>query len=180
MQDLKSWCKRSTFYTIRDRVISDITTSEDRNKYLSRLDACGSFSFIVGPALGGVLAQVSNHFPMYIAGLISGIAMIVAFIFLKESNPKIIRQKEAKKVKNELEKGEKSNNSLDTENVVLRQQEKELNNEKSNTKTKVKITSTMILCLVFEFSIRWTINAFASRYGIYLNDKWGVSSMAYS
>lgn len=144
------------------------------------MDACGSFSFIVGPALGGVLAQVSNHFPMYIAGIISGIAMIVAFIFLKESNPKIVRQKEAKRVKKELEKVEKSNNSLDTENVVKGQQEKEVNKVESNTKTKVRITSTIILCLAFEFSIRWTINAFASRYGIYLNDKWGVSSIAYS
>lgn len=117
---------------------------------------------------------------MYIAGIISGIAMIVAFIFLKESNPKIVRQKEAKRVKKELEKVEKSNNSLDTENVVKGQQEKEVNKVESNTKTKVRITSTMILCLAFEFSIRWTINAFASRYGIYLNDKWGVSSMAYS
>lgn len=144
------------------------------------MDACGSFSFIVGPALGGVLAQVSNHFPMYIAGIISGIAMIVAFIFLKESNPKIVRQKEAKRVKKELEKVEKSNNSLYTENVVKGQQEKEVNKVESNTKTKVRITSTIILCLAFEFSIRWTINAFASRYGIYLNDKWGVSSIAYS
>lgn len=143
---------------------------------MSRLDACGSFSFIVGPALGGVLAQVSNHFPMYIAGIISGVAMIIAFIFLKESNPRIIKDKIAKKKK---EKGETSNSALDTDKVILDLQEKAVK-EKPITKTKVRITSTMILCLVFEFSIRWTINAFASRYGIYLNDKWGVNSIAYS
>ena len=63
------------------RVVADVTVAEDRNKYLSRLDACISFAYIVGPAIGGILAQVSNHFPMYVAGIVSGIAMIVALIF---------------------------------------------------------------------------------------------------
>ena len=149
---------------------------------MSRLDACGSFSFIVGPAFGGVLAQVNNHFPMYIAGTISGIAMIVAFIFLKESNPKILKQREERqaKKKEDLEENEKSNGTPETESTVLGQQEQGAKEEKSTTKTKVRVTSTMIFCLIFEFCIRWTINAFASRYGIYINDKWGVSSMAYS
>ena len=78
------------------RVVADVTVAEDRNKYLSRLDACISFAFIVGPAIGGILAQVNNHFPMYVAGVVSGIAMIVALIFLKESNPKILKERELK------------------------------------------------------------------------------------
>lgn len=157
------------------RVIADVSPAEDRNKYLSRLDACVSFAFIVGPTLGGFLAQVNNHFPMYIAGVISGIAMIVALIFLKESNPKVLKQMEEKAKKSKSGDGKASQEDSEVKAIVENRAE-----EKPKPKAKVRVTKTMILCLTFEFCIKWTINAFASRYGIYLNDKWGVSSLAYS
>ena len=83
-------------------VIADVISTDKRNIYLSRLDGIVSISFIVGPALGGILSQVSNQFPLYVlyltsiltnsyaAGVVSGLALIVALIFLKESNPLII------------------------------------------------------------------------------------------
>lgn len=159
------------------RVIADVSPAEDRNKYLSRLDACVSFAFIVGPTLGGFLAQVNNHFPMYIAGVISGIAMIVALIFLKESNPKVLKQMEEKAKKSKSKSGDGKTSQEDSEVKAIVENRAE---EKPKPKAKVRVTKTMILCLTFEFCIKWTINAFASRYGIYLNDKWGVSSLAYS
>ena len=64
--------------------------ADKRNVYLSRLEGCLSTSGIIGPAIGGILGQVSNQFPFYAAGVISGIAMIAGFIFLKESNPLIV------------------------------------------------------------------------------------------
>ena len=168
-------------------VVADVTVAEDRNKYLSRLDACISFAFIVGPAIGGILAQVNNHFPMYVAGIVSGIAMIVALIFLKESNPKILKERElkAKKAKqNEMEGSKVNKGDAETAAVVEvkadEQQEQERKEEQPKTKSRVKFTSTMALCFIFEFCIRWTLNAFDSRYGIYVTDKWGVSSIAYS
>ena len=45
-------------------VIADVIPAEKRNVYLSRLDGIVSVSFIVGPAIGGVLSQISNHFPL--------------------------------------------------------------------------------------------------------------------
>ena len=60
------------------------------------------------------------------------------------------------------------------------QQEQERKEEQPKPKSRVKFTSTMALCFIFEFCIRWTLNAFDSRYGIYVTDKWGVSSIAYS
>lgn len=45
-------------------MIADVIPSEKRNSYLSRLDGIVSVSYIVGPAIGGVLAQISNQFPL--------------------------------------------------------------------------------------------------------------------
>ena len=36
-------------------------------------------------------------------------------------------------------------------------------------RAKVHITGTMCLCFAFEFCVRWTTNAYESRYGIYLS-----------
>ena len=38
----------------------------------------------------------------------------------------------------------------------------------------------MLMCFVSEFCIRWTVNAFDSRYGIYVSDKFNASSSAFS
>ncbi len=38
----------------------------------------------------------------------------------------------------------------------------------------------MVLCFIFEFCIRWTANAFDSRYGFYLTDKFGTTSEGFS
>ena len=46
-------------------VIADVVPANDRNTYMSRLDAVGSTAYILGPALGGILCQVNNHLPLY-------------------------------------------------------------------------------------------------------------------
>ena len=186
VQSYKSDC------IVNFRVVADVTTAEDRNKYLSRLDACISFAYIVGPGIGGVLAQVNNHFPMYVAGVVSGIAMIVAMIFLEESNPKVLKQRElkAKKAKkNEVINGEVRKGDIETDAKVETKvdeqqeqgrQEEEEKEDQPKPKARVRVTSTMALCFIYEFCIRWALNAFDSRYGIYLTDKWNMSSIAYS
>ena len=131
------------------------------------------------------LAQVNNHFPMYVAGVVSGIAMIVALIFLEESNPKILKQKALKSKKSKKSEVEGSSESgkedIETEaKVETKVDEQQEQEEQPKPKAKIRVTSTMVLCFIFEFCIRWTLNAFDSRYGIYITDKWGVSSIAYS
>lgn len=148
-------------------MIADITTPADRNSYLSRLDACISVAYIVGPAIGGVLAQVNNRFPMYVAGVVSGLAMIVALIFLKESNPKVLKRWEERKNRTK---------GVNTESKTAVPETKPL----KKPRIRVKITPIMILCFIFEFCIRWTLNAYDSRYGIFLTDKWNISSATYS
>lgn len=43
------------------------------------------------------MAQVNNHFPLYVAGTASGLGLLVALFFLKESNPLVLKRREAKK-----------------------------------------------------------------------------------
>ena len=166
------------------RVVADVTVAEDRNKYLSRLDACISFAFIIGPAIGGILAQVNNHFPMYVAGVVSGIAMIIALIFLKESNPKILKERElkAKKAKqSEVNKCDIHTKAKEKhKKLKLEIRLKSESKSQSESKVKVKVTSTMVLCFIVEFCNKWVISAFDSRYGIYVKDKWQINSLTYS
>ena len=161
-------------------VIGDLVPAEERSVFLSRLDACSSASFILGPAIGGVLGQVSYHFPLcvsvhlfthsIIGGIASGIAFIVALFLLKESNPAVIQRREAKKV------GITCALSC-IPSPVVEENEKKV---KPINRAKVHISGTMCLCFAFEFCVRWTTNAYESRYGIYLNDLFGTSSMRYS
>ena len=51
---------------------------------------------------------------------------------------------------------------------------------KPTNRAKVRITGTMCLCFAFEFCVRWTTNAFESRYGIYLADFFDTPSLVYS
>ena len=63
-------------------------------------------------------------------------------------------------------------------NLEEREEEKKKKEEKENV--KVHITPLMVLCLVNEFCTKWAVNAFDSRYGIYITDRWNVPSSQYS
>ena len=158
--------------SIHYSVIADLVPAEDRSIFLSRLDACVTAAFILGPAIGGILGQVNNHFPLYVAGVASGIAMIIAMIFLKESNPIVLQRRNAKK-----------SSTAETAAVEVKEtaaEVKETKEEKPLKKEKLKVTGTMCLCFCFEFCLRWTVNAFDSRYGIYLTDIYDTPSIVFS
>ena len=176
----------SQLFTIS--VIADITPADERNQYLSRLDAVVSAAFIVGPALGGILGQVNNKFPLFFAGVVSGLALIVAFIFLKESNPTVLERWESKKnprpaeSKDTIDCSVKEQDDVSPPNDLSVKVEEDSASEQmpSAKKEKPHITKTMILCFIFEFCIRWTVNAFDSRYGIFLEDKFNINSATFS
>lgn len=84
--------------------------------------------------------------------------MIVAFIFLKESHPGILSKK--------------NNDASSTQGVSVEKKE-------DTPKVKAKLTFLMVLCFIFEFCVRWTSNAFDSRYGFFLTDKFNTTSDHY-
>jgi len=71
--------------------IADITTLETRSKAMGYMSAAISTGFIIGPGIGGFLAEFGHRVPFFAAAIVALISAIVSFIFLKEPE----RHKEA-------------------------------------------------------------------------------------
>ncbi|MGG0670015.1 multidrug efflux MFS transporter NorA [Sporosarcina koreensis] len=64
--------------------IADITTAQSRAKALGYMSAAISTGFIIGPGLGGFLAEIGTRVPFYSAGVLGALAAILSIIFLSE------------------------------------------------------------------------------------------------
>lgn len=62
--------------------VADITTIEERGKGMGMIGAAMSLGFMIGPGIGGLLANINLHFPFYIAGAVSLIAATISYIVL--------------------------------------------------------------------------------------------------
>lgn len=75
----------SGVFPIASAYIGDVTTREERVKFMGRLTATFSLGFIVGPTFSGILSGYSQTLPFFVA---SGVALFNSFfilLFLKES-----------------------------------------------------------------------------------------------
>nr|WP_082172674.1 MFS transporter [Lysinibacillus xylanilyticus] len=64
--------------------IADITTLSQRSKALGYMSAAISTGFIIGPGIGGFLAEFGTRIPFYAAGILGFLAAILSIILLKE------------------------------------------------------------------------------------------------
>lgn len=64
--------------------IADITTSATRSKALGYMSAAISTGFIIGPGIGGFLAEIGTRVPFYSAGVLGVFAAILSLALLKE------------------------------------------------------------------------------------------------
>ena len=78
--------------------IADITTIEKRPKALGYMSAAITTGFIIGPGIGGFLAEIGTRIPFFAAGILGGLAALLSFLFLQEPE---------RERKNATEKGEK-------------------------------------------------------------------------
>eukprot|EP00931_Biecheleriopsis_adriatica_P061870 TRINITY_DN37223_c0_g1_i2.p1 TRINITY_DN37223_c0_g1~~TRINITY_DN37223_c0_g1_i2.p1 ORF type:complete len:466 (-),score=62.53 TRINITY_DN37223_c0_g1_i2:44-1441(-) len=65
--------------------IADITTPDERPDYLSYMSASNSLGVILGPALGGFLAQQGFAFACYVSAALSGLNLLFALALITES-----------------------------------------------------------------------------------------------
>ena len=65
--------------------LADITAPEDRARRFGLAGAIGGVGFLVGPAIGGLLASVSLAAPMFAAAAVSALTAILAAVVLPES-----------------------------------------------------------------------------------------------
>lgn len=64
--------------------IADITTTTTRAKALGYMSAAINTGFIIGPGLGGFLAEIGTRVPFYTAGVLGIVAATLSFLLLKE------------------------------------------------------------------------------------------------
>lgn len=72
--------------------IADITTTSTRSKALGYMSAAISTGFIIGPGLGGFLAEIGTRVPFYSAGVLGAFAAILSLILLKEPEREVIEE----------------------------------------------------------------------------------------
>ncbi|WP_438824225.1 MFS transporter [Bacillus sp. JJ1562] len=66
--------------------IVDITNLETRPKALGLMSAAISTGFIIGPGIGGFLAEFGTRTPFFFAGALGTVAAILTIIFITEPN----------------------------------------------------------------------------------------------
>ena len=71
-------------YTAVTGYVADITTNEERNKYMGLLGMSIGLGFIFGPAIGGVLGTVSLSLPFTASAVLTLLLMVYASLVLKE------------------------------------------------------------------------------------------------
>lgn len=80
--------------SVAQAVIADTTTGPERAKAFGLLGAAFGFGFLIGPALGGMLSQISLTAPFWFSAVIALAGSIAGVIFLPESLQKAERQLE--------------------------------------------------------------------------------------
>lgn len=71
-------------YTAVTGFIGDMSTEENRNKYMGFMGMSIGLGFIFGPALGGLLGKISLSTPFTVSGILTFLLFIYASIVLKE------------------------------------------------------------------------------------------------
>ncbi|AQQ53857.1 MFS transporter [Planococcus lenghuensis] len=69
--------------------VADITTYEERGRGMGLLGASMSLGFMIGPGIGGFLAEVSLRFPFIIATIVALIAAVISMIALPNVQPTV-------------------------------------------------------------------------------------------
>jgi len=85
--------------------IADITTLDNRPKALGFMSAAISTGFIIGPGIGGFLAEIGTRVPFYTAGVLGVVAAILSLIMLIEpERQEYVVDKETETEKSSLRK----------------------------------------------------------------------------
>lgn len=64
--------------------IADITTNAERPKALGFMSAAINIGFIIGPGIGGFLAEYGSRVPFFAAAVLGTIAAVLSIVLLKE------------------------------------------------------------------------------------------------
>jgi DHA1 family tetracycline resistance protein-like MFS transporter len=77
----------SSSYSTATAYIADVTPPDERAAKFGMLGAAFGLGFVIGPAVGGVLGDISLRLPFYVAGALSLVNAAYGFFVLPESLP---------------------------------------------------------------------------------------------
>ena len=81
---------------VAQAVISDTTEMKDRARGFGIMGAAFGFGFIFGPAISALTVGYSSRLPFLIAALISGLSVLLTYLFLPETNKHLGEVKKSK------------------------------------------------------------------------------------
>jgi DHA1 family tetracycline resistance protein-like MFS transporter len=68
-------------------VITDVTPPSQRADGMGKIGAALGLAFVLGPALGGILADFSTQMPFYAVSAVAAINLVLAWFYLPETQP---------------------------------------------------------------------------------------------
>ncbi|TNP01541.1 MFS transporter [Bacillus pacificus] len=66
--------------------ITDVTSENKRSKAMGYMSAAINTGFLIGPGIGGFLAEINMRMPFFVAALFGAFSVVFSFILLKEPN----------------------------------------------------------------------------------------------
>ncbi|MFB3159865.1 MFS transporter [Neobacillus sp. 179-J 1A1 HS] len=125
--------------------VADVTTIENRGKGMGLLGASISLGFVIGPGIGGFLAEFGIRVPFYASALAAAVAMFVSLLLLPESLSK-------------AQQHEFRNSSLEQNGMV------------HDIKRSFKVSYFVLLLLVF--TMTFGLANFETIFGLYVSEKY--------
>jgi MFS transporter, DHA1 family, multidrug resistance protein len=127
--------------------VADITTFEQRAKGNSLVSAAMSLGIVVGPGIGGFLADFGLKIPFLVSALVSLVAVLFSVLVLKESNTQQSATENA--------------NHIDDESMI----------SKMVRSVKMPFFIPLIITLVMSFGLM----AYESVVGLFVDDLYGAT-----
>jgi len=66
--------------------VSDLYVGNNRAKYFGYIGVCLATGMLMGPVFGGAAAEISTRMPFILSAVLSGLNLVLALLFLKESH----------------------------------------------------------------------------------------------
>lgn len=128
--------------------VADITTEQERGKGMGLLGACMSLGFVIGPGIGGFLAEIGLRVPFYTSTVTAAIATVLSLFLLPET--------------------------LSTE-AQLKARSARLKKESMLTQLKKSFKAPYFMLLVLIFTMTFGLSNFETIFGLYVDEKFGFT-----
>ena len=72
--------------SVAQAAIADVTNEQERAKAFGMLGAAFGVGFVLGPALGGLMSEISLSAPFFFASILALLGVLLGLLFFKETN----------------------------------------------------------------------------------------------